>query len=91
MMLSSRANALCGDEGIVIFGAYWCPACKLAENFLSRRGIPYDFIETTGRYGVQSLMAERFGTTAIPVVIVDQDYKIGYDPIWLKRSLCLAE
>lgn len=90
-LMTSRALASCGSDGIVIFGAYWCPACKLSEDFLDRRGISYDFIETTGRPDVQQLMNEHFGTTEIPIIIVDQHYKVGYDPNWLRSSLCLLD
>jgi glutaredoxin len=87
--LASPAHALCGDQGVFVFGAYWCPSCRAMETFLANYGIEHQRFEVTNNQEVQQFMHQNFGGTAIPVIIVDGNYKVGYDAQWLQGALCL--
>lgn len=84
-----RAHAQCGADGVFVFGAEWCPACRALERHLNAYDVAYHKFEVTNNRQVQQFMRERFGGTAIPVVVVDGDYRFGYDAGWLEQALCL--
>jgi glutaredoxin len=81
--------AQCGRQSIFLFSASWCTACKEVEKLLTRHRIGYQRLEVTGKNQVQSFMRENFGTLAVPVVIVDGEFYVGYNAIWLRDRLCL--
>jgi glutaredoxin len=83
------ANAECGSEGVYVFGAYWCPACRNMEQYLANYGISHQRLEVTDNQPVLQFMRDQFGTTTIPIIVVDGSYRIGYDPTWLQNALCI--
>jgi glutaredoxin len=85
----SPARAQCGGTGVYLFSAHWCPACRQTERLLARFGVKHLRFEVTDNQEVQQFMREHFGATAIPVVVVDGNYRLGYDVAWLQDSLCL--
>jgi glutaredoxin len=85
----NSAEARCGSQGVYVFSAHWCPACKSAEQFLRNNGVPYRRIETTGNRAAQNFMLQHFNTTAVPVIVVDGYAKVGYNADWLQSRLCL--
>jgi glutaredoxin len=89
MVLGGPANAQCGSQGVFVFGADWCPACRATEKFLAGNGVNYQRLEVTNNLPVQQFMREHFGSTAIPVVVIDGNVRLGYDPNWLRDALCI--
>jgi glutaredoxin len=83
------AHAQCGSNGVYVFGAYWCPACRTTEQFLTNYGIGHQRFEVTDNQQVQQFMREHFGGTTIPVVVVDGSFRLGYDAAWLQDVLCI--
>lgn len=88
--MASPAWSACGSQGVFVFSAQWCPACRATERFLSNYGIKYTRLETTANPQVQQFMVRTFGTKAIPVIVVDSDYLLGYDTKWLRDALCIG-
>jgi glutaredoxin len=83
------AHAECGNRGVFVFGANWCPACRAVERYLDNYGIEHHRFDVTGNHDVQQFMRERFGGTTIPVIVVDNQYRVGYDVEWLQQALCV--
>lgn len=82
------AAARCGAK-VVLYAAHWCPYCKKTESFLAANGVRYQRIEVADNPLAQRAMRTRFGTTSVPVVIVDGKHVVGFDERWLRRALCL--
>ena len=87
--INAPANASCGRDGVVLFAAYWCPYCRRAEIFLKAQQIPYRRIETSNNRRIQLFMLRQFGTTGVPVIVIDNSFRVGFDEGWLKKALCL--
>jgi glutaredoxin len=83
------AHASCGSGGVFLFKAYWCPVCRVVEQFFASYGVTYRQIEVTDNAPAQEFMREHFGSTAIPVVVVDGNVNVGYNAEWLKDALCI--
>jgi glutaredoxin len=88
-IMIAPASASCGRDGVVVFAAYWCPYCRRAEAFLKTWGIPYRRIETANNRRVQRFMIEKFGSVGVPVVLIDDSFRVGFDEVWMKKALCL--
>ncbi len=84
----SAAEARCGSA-VTLYAAYWCPYCKKTERFFSDHGVRYERVEISDNPLAQRAMRTRFGTTAVPVVVVDGKHVVGFDERWLRRALCL--
>ena len=89
MAIAAPAHAQCGGQGIILFSAHWCPACRATEQFLANYDIEYIRYEVSGNQQVQQFMREQYGTIAIPVIVVDGIPKVGYSAAWLREALCL--
>lgn len=89
-LASTRAHASCGNQTVVVFDADWCAFCKKVKAMLSRQGIPYRSIDTTNNGRARAFMAERFGTTMIPVTVIDNAYVIGFNERRLRELLCIG-
>jgi glutaredoxin len=89
LALAGPSHAQCGSRGVFVFSAHWCPACRATEQFLARNGIQHRRFEITDNREVQQFMRENFGTTSIPVIVIDGSYQLGYDVQWLQGALCM--
>lgn len=89
LALAGPSHAQCGSRGVFVFSAHWCPACRATEHFLTRNGIEHHRFEITDNRQVQEFMRAHFGTTAIPVTVIDESYRVGYDVEWLQDALCI--
>lgn len=90
MLPAGPASARCGRSGVTVYSAYWCPYCKQTEQFLASHGVRYRRIETGDGGRVRRDMLRRFGTAAVPLVIVDGRRWVGHDEARLRHALCLG-
>jgi glutaredoxin len=86
---AARADAACGSRGVYLFEASWCVSCRKVVATLARYNVRYTGIEVTGNARVRAFMAKQFGSTAIPVTVIDDSFVVGFDEPRLKRLLCL--
>ncbi|WP_162914209.1 glutaredoxin family protein [Taklimakanibacter lacteus] len=87
--VAGSAHAGCGKQGVTLYGAYWCPACATAKQFLSRNKISYRYVEVTSSRRAQKAMLRQFGMVAVPAVVIDGRRRMGFDKAWVGRALCL--
>jgi glutaredoxin len=85
------AYAQCGKHRVQIYSAYWCSICRTTEQFLSTHKIKYRRSEVMGNAQVQKLMLKKFGVIAVPVVVIDGRHRFGYQPDWIRKTLCIRE
>jgi len=85
---SSRA-AEAGTPEVLLYGADWCPQCRLARKHLDRLGIPYDYRDVD-RPATRDELVERTGQRGIPVIDVSGRVLIGYERSRLDQLLQAA-
>jgi len=57
---------------IKIYGADWCPDCVMTKNFLSSKGIDFEYIIITENVeAIAFLEKENNGKRIIPTLVVD--------------------
>jgi len=59
---------------VKMYTTTWCPDCRMAKNFLDRRGIPYQEvnIETTPG-AAEYVMSVNHGKRKVPTFVVGED------------------
>ena len=62
--------------------------CKLAEEFLSQKGIEFDSIDiTTLDDAFGTLRAITGGQVATPTIVIGDEFHVGFDPAWMEARL----
>jgi thioredoxin reductase (NADPH) len=55
---------------VTIYGAYWCPDCRRAKQFLGEQFIPYDWVDIeSDKAGEQFVLDKNNGKRIIPTII----------------------
>ena len=90
LLVTAEASAQqCGRQGVFVFGADWCAPCHAVAHFLDVNHVPYKQIDVTNNERVAQFMKAKFGGGTIPVVVVDSNYHVGFNPTWMRNALCL--
>jgi len=82
----TTASAACGSKGVAVYDASWCPYCKKVKALLSRHNIRYTVIDASSARGY---MARKFGTTSIPVTVIDGSHVVGFNEARIRQLLCI--
>ena len=56
---------------IKVYGADWCPDCVNAKNFLSSKGIDFEYITINNDEAIAFLEKANNGKRIIPTLVVD--------------------
>lgn len=85
--IAGPAYADCGKHRVQVYSVYWCPVCRATEQFLASHKIKYERFEVTA--GNVQKYIRKFGTDAVPLVIIHGRRRLGHDPAWLRKTLCI--
>lgn len=85
----------CDDEQlalkpeIIMLGAWWCPYCYKARNYIQNNNISYcEYDIETSEKGEQ--LYEQTGATAIPVLIIGRKLLQGFNENSVEKALLLT-
>ena len=57
------------EPGITVYGAYWCPDCRVSKQFLGEQGVPYNWVNIEeDKEGEQFITELNNGKRVIPTV-----------------------
>jgi len=87
-LLEDQAAAIANnkDSGIVIYSTNWCPSCKAAKEYFSRRNIPYREIDVEhSPEGAAEF--QRLGGNGVPLIVIKGDKMTGFSPAWVEQHL----
>jgi glutaredoxin len=79
------AVAAAKDEGVIIYGASWCGACRQAAGYLRQKNVPFVEKDIEKEPGARSEMqakakAQGLQTSGIPVIDVHGTLLGGFSP-----------
>src|SRR6516165_4280968 len=86
---STRADAACGREGVYVYETSWCPYCNRLRQMLVRNHINYTGYDIDKDRRAFSFMKEHYKTTAIPVIVIDGSYVVGFNESRIRQLLCI--
>jgi glutaredoxin len=101
LALGSLLGAACAGRGlraitaadpVIVYGAWWCAHSRAAQVYLSRRHVPYRFVDVTRDGEARDTLAARlreFGMSPgpIPVLDVGGQLLVGFDANELERTI----
>jgi glutaredoxin len=76
---------------VVVYGASWCSACRVAEEYMHRRGIPFEARDIEDDQAEDDRLAALRGaglpeSKGIPVIDVRGTVTVGFNPCVLERA-----
>lgn len=79
-------------EKVKIYGSTKCSNCSMAKDYLTQKGIKYDFYDVTKDRDAFTEMREiSAGARSIPVIVVCDRVLIGFEQAVLEEALsCLG-
>lgn len=58
------------DAKVTVYGAYWCPDCRLLKRFLGEQLIPYSWVAVEqNKDGAMFVLEKNFGKRIIPLFV----------------------
>jgi glutaredoxin len=67
---STRSAIHASSVQVTVYGAKWCGPCKILEQGLQERGIPFDIIDIDDNPGAWEFARKASGSNGIPVTSV---------------------
>ncbi len=59
-----------------------------AKEFLSRKGVPFEYVDVTQLADpAATLRAITGGPVATPTIVIGDAWQVGFDPEWIERQL----
>ncbi len=75
------------EKQVKVFSTPTCPWCKRAKQFLDINGVKYTDLNVAEDKAAREEMINRTHQMAVPTVMIDTDFVIGYNEKTLKEKL----
>ncbi len=74
-------------EEIKIYLTSTCPHCRRARGFLVENGVKFEEFDVLDDHNAREEMIKKSGQMGVPVIIIDGQVTIGFNPVVLKEKL----
>ena len=71
---------------ITLYGATWCPACKVAKEFLDENKVDFEYVSIDSEENKERFFKETCASS-VPVLKVDSEIIIGFNVEKFKEVL----
>ena len=62
------------DSKVTVYGAYWCPDCRRAKQFLGEQFVPYKWVDIEqDKAGEEYVLGRNNGKRIIPTIVFEDD------------------
>jgi glutaredoxin 3 len=75
------------EKQVKLFSTPTCPWCKRAKQFLDINGVKYTELNVAEDKSAREEMINSTHQMAVPTIMIDTDYVIGYNEKALKEKL----
>lgn len=72
---------------VAIFSTPNCPYCKMAKDYLTRKGIPFIDHDISQSKEAGKEMIRKSGQMSVPVITIDDDVVVGFKQELLDKLL----
>ena len=79
------------NHKVKVYSTEWCPACKMAKQFLDEHNIKYEYIDVEKDQEALKEMIEKSGQQGVPVIDIDGEMIVGFDKDTLVKKLDIKE
>lgn len=74
---------------VIVYSTPLCPYCVYAKNFLKEKGVTFEDVDVSKDQLRAMEMVQKSGQRGVPVIEVDEQVVIGFQPDVLKELLAL--
>jgi len=68
------------NKKVIVYSTPTCPFCVYAKDYFEKNNIPFEDIDVTKDQAKAKEMVERSGQMGVPVIAIDNDIVIGFQP-----------
>ena len=86
ILLAKRAELAAKNKGVIIYGTGWCPACKMARNYLNSKGVAYRDVDVEHSPEGAAEFRQR-GGGGVPMIVINGEQQTGISPHWVDAHL----
>lgn len=72
---------------VKIYTTPTCQYCKMAKEFFKEKGIDYEEFDVASNEKARNEMVEKTGQLGVPVIEIDGEYHVGFNPQELSKAL----
>jgi glutaredoxin-like YruB-family protein len=72
---------------VIVYSTPSCPYCKKVKNYLEEQGVDYEDIDVSDNPEKQQEMVEKSDQMGVPVVDVDGEIIVGFEPDKIEQAL----
>ena len=72
---------------VVIYSTPTCPICRMAKQYFSSKGIPYQDVNVAADKEAAHEMIHMSGQMGVPVILVDDKVMVGFNQVELDKLL----
>ena len=77
------------EKKVVVYSIPTCPICKKAKEYLSQKGIQYIDYDVSKDKEKLKEMLEKTGQMGVPVILVNDEFMIGFNKSKLEGLLSI--
>ena len=79
------------SKTVKVYSAEWCPWCRKTKEWLKERKIKFQEIDIEKNPKAAEELVEKSGQTGIPVIEIDGQIIVGFNPDALRKALKIKE
>jgi len=82
--LTAKAAADAG--AVIVYGTQWCPACKMARDYLESKNVAFRDVDIEHSPEGADEFHQR-GGTAVPLIVINGEQATGFSAAWVDAHL----
>ena len=67
-------------KNVTIYSTPTCHFCKMAKEFFAEKGVPYTNYDVSTDTQKRTEMIQMTGQLGVPVIVIDGEAMVGFDP-----------
>ncbi len=75
------------SKSIIVYSTPTCPYCHYAKDFFTERGIAFEDVDVSKDHARAMEMISKSGQMGVPVVDIDGDILVGFQPETFEKLL----
>lgn len=72
---------------IKIYSTPYCVYCKMAKDFFTKKGLPYEEIDVSGNEAALQEMVNKSHQLGVPVIEIDGNIFVGFNRTEIEKTL----
>jgi len=80
------AKTAADSPSVTVYGTQWCPACKMARQYLSAKGVPYRDVDVEHSPQGAAEFQQR-GGGGVPLIVINGQQATGFNSAWVDAHL----